>query len=74
MLNAAMEGVELNRSALFLLMRHATVGQDACPLHDKVVEALKESSAPWLSSRMRVCMSFTMLLLVVVVVLLLNRE
>jgi hypothetical protein len=43
-LNAAMEDVERDKSALFLLMCHAIVGQDACPLHGKVVQALKESA------------------------------
>jgi FtsZ-binding cell division protein ZapB len=44
LLNTAMEDVDRDKSALFFLMRHATVGQDACPLHHMVVEAMKESA------------------------------
>jgi hypothetical protein len=44
LLNAAMEDVDRDKSALFLLVRHAIVGPDACSLRDKVVEALKESA------------------------------
>jgi hypothetical protein len=42
-LTAAMEDFERDKSVLFLLIRHAIVGQeDACPLHEKIVDFLRD--------------------------------
>lgn len=40
---AAMEDFDSDKSALFVLVRNAIVSQEASPLHEKIVDFLREA-------------------------------